>query len=143
MASSNIKPILYSYYRSSCSYRVRIALNLKNIPYIIHPVNLLKGETSTDEHKKLNPKCEVPVLIIGGKTFLQSLPIIEYIDETHQVKPRLLPEDPYQRYQARLISEIIASGIQPLQNLTVLKRVGDEKKGEWAHHFIKVGLDGK
>ncbi|CAF4785983.1 unnamed protein product [Rotaria sp. Silwood1] len=141
MASSNIKPILYSYYRSSCSYRVRIALNLKNIPYIIHPVNLLKGETSTDEHKKLNPKCEVPVLIIGGKTFLQSLPIIEYIDETHQVKPRLLPEDPYQRYQARLISEIIASGIQPLQNLTVLKRVGDEKKGEWAHHFIKVGLD--
>ncbi|CAF1465761.1 unnamed protein product [Rotaria sordida] len=141
MASSHTKPILYSYYRSSCAYRVRIALNLKNIPYIIHPVNLAKGESSTDEHKKLNPKCEVPVLIIDGKKLLQSIPIIEYIDETHKFKPRLLPEDPYRRYQARLIAEIIASGIQPLQNLTVLKRVGEEKKVEWAHDFIKVGLN--
>ncbi|CAF2886816.1 unnamed protein product [Rotaria sp. Silwood2] len=95
----------------------------------------------TDEHKKLNPKCEVPVLIIDGKRLLQSIPIIEYIDETYQIQPRLLPDDPYQRYQvARLISEIIASGIQPLQNLKVLKRVGEDKKTEWAHDFVKAGL---
>ncbi|UJR30708.1 hypothetical protein I4U23_018228 [Adineta vaga] len=156
MTDSTSKPILYSYYRSSCSYRVRIALNLKNIDFTTQAVNLLKNETSSEEHKKLNPKGEVPVLIIDGKTLAQSLPIIEYIDETHSFKPRLLPEDPFKRYQARMISEIIASGIQvflflpisfhsfslkPLQNLSVLKRVGEEKKVAWAHDFIKIGLD--
>ncbi|CAF3030416.1 unnamed protein product [Rotaria sp. Silwood2] len=107
---------------------------------MIHSVNPFKGGTSTDELEKLNPKGEVPVLIIDGKKLLQSIPIIEYIDETRQVEPRLLPEDPYQRYQARLISKIIASSIQPLQKLSVLKRVGEEKNAEWAHDFIKLGL---
>ncbi|CAF1056302.1 unnamed protein product [Adineta ricciae] len=141
MSNAEAKPVLHSYYRSSCSYRVRIALNLKNIDYATHAVNLIKSEQLNDEYKKLNPKGEVPVLFIDGKALAQSLPIIEYIEETRQFKPRLLPEDPFKRYQARMISEIIASGIQPLQNLSVLKRVGDEKKAEWAHHFIKVGLD--
>ncbi|CAF1307002.1 unnamed protein product [Rotaria magnacalcarata] len=141
MTSSDDTPILYSYYRSSCAYRVRIALNLKNIPFMIHPVNLRKGETSTEAHKKLNPKGEVPVLIIDGNKLAQSIPIIEYIDETHPTEPRILPQDPYQRYQARLIAEIIASGIQPLQNLCVLKRVGEDKSAAWAHDFIKLGLD--
>ncbi|CAF1147198.1 unnamed protein product [Adineta steineri] len=141
MTNSQTKPILYSYYRSSCSYRVRIALNLKNISYSQEIVNLLKGENKTETYKKYNPKGEVPALIIDGKTLVQSVPIIEYIDDTHQYKPRLLPEDSYKRYQARMISEIIASGIQPLQNNSVLKRVGEEKKTEWAHDFIKNGLD--
>ncbi|CAM2716824.1 unnamed protein product [Rotaria socialis] len=129
--SAAVKPILYSYYRSSCSYRVRIALNLKNIVYQIQPVDLLKGEASTDEYKRINPKGEIPVLLIDGKRLTQSLPIIEYLDETYKM-PRLLPDNPYQRYQARMISEIIASGIQPLQNISVLKRVGEDKKVEWA-----------
>ncbi|CAF1000100.1 unnamed protein product [Rotaria sordida] len=139
---SHFDPILYSYYRRSCSHRVRIALNLKNIIYQIQPIDLLKGEASTDKYKKINPKGEIPVLLIDGKKLTQSLPIIEYLDETHKT-PRLLPDNPYQRYQARMISEIIASGIQPLQNLSVLKRVGDEKKVEWTRHYIKIGLDGK
>ncbi|CAF1398829.1 unnamed protein product [Rotaria magnacalcarata] len=138
--SAAVKPILYSYYRSSCSYRVRIALNLKNIVYQIQSVDLLKGESSTDEYKKINPKGEIPVLLIDGKRLTQSLPIIEYLDETYKM-PRLLPDNSYQRYQARMISEIIASGIQPMQNISVLKRVGEDKKVDWARHYIKTGLD--
>ncbi|CAF0787127.1 unnamed protein product [Adineta steineri] len=138
--SSSVKPILYSYFRSSCSHRVRIALNLKNIIYEIQPIDLIKGEASTDEYKQINPKGEIPVLIIDGKKLTQSLPIIEYLDEIYKV-PKLLPEKPYQRYQARRISEIIASGIQPLQNISVLKRVGKDKKAEWARYYIKFGLD--
>ncbi|CAF5146800.1 unnamed protein product, partial [Rotaria magnacalcarata] len=82
------------------------------------------------------------VLLIDGKRLTQSLPIIEYLDETYKM-PRLLPDNPYQRYQARMISEIIASGIQPIQNISVLRRVGEDKKVEWARHYIKTGLDGK
>jgi len=137
---SQAKPILYSYYRSSCTYRVRIALNLKNIAYDCRIVNILKGEQFSDDLKKLNPKREVPVLVIGDKILAQSLPIIEYVDETIPSGLKLLPSDSYRRYQTRMISEIICSGIQPLQNTSVMNKIG-ETKAEWAAHFISVGFD--
>ncbi|XP_023958192.2 maleylacetoacetate isomerase isoform X2 [Chrysemys picta bellii] len=110
---SSGKPVLYSYFRSSCSWRVRIALALKGIAYDQEPVNLLKD---------------------GG----QQLAIIQYLEETRP-NPRLLPQDLKKRAQARMISDHIVSGIQPLQNLTFLKQVGGEKL-EWAQRYITCGF---
>ncbi|XP_072819586.1 maleylacetoacetate isomerase isoform X2 [Vicugna pacos] len=109
------KPILYSYFRSSCSWRVRIALALKSIDYEMVTVNLIKD---------------------GG----QQLAIIEYLEETRPT-PRLLPQDPKKRAHVRMISDLIASGIQPLQNLSVLKQVGQEKQLSWAQQVISSGFN--
>lgn len=92
--------ILYSYWRSSCSWRVRIALNMKNISYEIKPINLLKGEQVSPEYKKINPLGEVPALQIGDKVITQSLAILEYLEETYP-DVKLLPKDPVQRALAR------------------------------------------
>uniref|UniRef100_A0A3Q2KU88 maleylacetoacetate isomerase n=1 Tax=Equus caballus TaxID=9796 RepID=A0A3Q2KU88_HORSE len=109
------KPILYSYFRSSCSWRVRIALALKSIDYETIPINLIKD---------------------GG----QQLAIIEYLEETRPT-PRLLPQDPKKRAHVRMISDLIASGIQPLQNLSVLKEVGQENQLTWAQEAINFGFN--
>ncbi|XP_068948398.1 maleylacetoacetate isomerase isoform X3 [Petaurus breviceps papuanus] len=109
------KPILYSYFRSSCSWRVRIALALKGIDYDIIPINLIKD---------------------GG----QQLAIIEYLEETRPTPIRLLPQDPKKRASVRMISDIIASGIQPLQNLSVLKKMGQETQLTWARAVINSGF---
>ncbi|XP_074091749.1 maleylacetoacetate isomerase isoform X3 [Macrotis lagotis] len=109
------KPLLYSYFRSSCSWRVRIALALKGIDYDICPINLSKD---------------------GG----QQLAIIEYLEETRPTPIRLLPEDPKKRASVRMISDLIASGIQPLQNLDVLKKVGQENQLAWAQTVISSGF---
>lgn len=110
------KPILYSYFRSSCSWRVRIALALKGIDYEIVPINLIKdgGQQFTEEFQTLNPMKQVPALKIDGITIVQSLAIMEYLEETRPI-PRLLPQDPQKRAIVRMISDLIASGIQPLQ----------------------------
>ncbi|XP_019374290.1 PREDICTED: maleylacetoacetate isomerase isoform X1 [Gavialis gangeticus] len=141
MASSpSGKPVLYSYFRSSCSWRVRIALALKGITYDQVPVNLLKdgGQQLTAEFQVVNPMQQVPALKIDGITLSQSLAIIEYLEETRP-NPRLLPQDQKKRAQVRMISDHIVSGIQPLQNLAILQRVG-EKKLEWAQHYITNGF---
>uniref|UniRef100_A0A8D2DMX7 maleylacetoacetate isomerase n=1 Tax=Sciurus vulgaris TaxID=55149 RepID=A0A8D2DMX7_SCIVU len=109
------KPILYSYFRSSCSWRVRIALALKGIDYEIIPINLIKD---------------------GG----QQLAIIEYLEETRPTPP-LLPQDPKKRASVRMISDLIASGIQPLQNLSVLKQVEEENQLPVAQKAIISGFD--
>ncbi|XP_025976207.1 maleylacetoacetate isomerase isoform X2 [Dromaius novaehollandiae] len=134
------KPILYSYYRSSCSWRVRIALALKGIAYDQVPVNLLKdgGQQFSAEFKALNPMKQVPALKIDGIILSQSLAIIHYLEETRP-NPRLLPQDPKKRAQVRMISDHIVSGIQPLQNLSILEQMG-EKKMEWAQHYITSGF---
>ncbi|XP_069807064.1 maleylacetoacetate isomerase isoform X1 [Dendropsophus ebraccatus] len=134
------KPLLFSYFRSSCSWRVRIALTLKGIEYEQRPVNLIQagGQQLTDEYRRVNPMQQVPALRIDGVTLSQSLAIIEYLEETRP-QPPLLPRDPIKRGQCRMISDLIASGIQPLQNLGVLQRVGDGKL-EWAQHFISKGF---
>ncbi|XP_068436370.1 maleylacetoacetate isomerase isoform X1 [Clinocottus analis] len=134
------KPVLHGYFRSSCSWRVRIAFALKGIEYDQVPVNLIKdgGQQLTEQYKKLNPMLQVPAVEIDGITLSQSLAVIQYIDETRP-GPRLLPADPQKRAQVRMISDVIASGIQPLQNLYVLQKIGAEK-AQWAQHFIDRGF---
>nr|UOU03305.1 glutathione S-transferase zeta 3 [Brachionus rubens] len=138
------KPVLWNFFRSSASWRVRIALALKGIDYEYKPVNLYTGEQLTDDFSKLNSKQEIPVLEIDGLKLTQSVPIIEYVDETRPQEPKLLPQDPVKRAKARAIAEIINSGIQPYQNTNVLKRlvneIGEEKKNEWLHHYLTKGF---
>lgn len=138
---SSLRPVLYSYFRSSCAYRVRIALAWKNVDYEYKTVNLIKdgGEQNTAEYAKVNPMAQVPALVHKGETFTQSLAIIEYLEETFP-EPRLLPKEPAQRAKARAIAELITSGIQPLQNLNVLLRLDESKRNEWAVHFITKGF---
>uniref|UniRef100_A0A452R873 Maleylacetoacetate isomerase n=1 Tax=Ursus americanus TaxID=9643 RepID=A0A452R873_URSAM len=138
------QPILYSYFRSSCSWRVRIALALKSIDYETIPINLIKdgGQQFSEEFQALNPMKQVPALKIDGITIAQSLAIIEYLEETRPT-PRLLPQDPKKRAQVRMISDVITSGIQPLQNLSVLKQVGQENQLTWAQKAIRSGFNGE
>lgn len=136
------KPILYSYFRSSCSWRVRIALALKSIDYETVPINLVKdgGQQFSEEFQALNPMKQVPALKIDGIIIGQSLAIIEYLEETRPT-PRLLPQDPKQRGLVRMISNLISSGIQPLQNLSVLEQVGQENRLTWAQKAISSGFN--
>ncbi|XP_006087011.1 maleylacetoacetate isomerase isoform X1 [Myotis lucifugus] len=136
------KPILYSYFRSSCSWRVRIALALKSIDYETVPINLIKdgGQQFSKEFQALNPMKQVPALKIDGITIGQSLAIIEYLEETRPT-PRLLPQDPKKRVLVRMISDLIAGGIQPLQNLSILKQVGQENQLAWAQKAISSGFN--
>ncbi|XP_058811344.1 probable maleylacetoacetate isomerase 2 [Topomyia yanbarensis] len=132
------KPILYSFYRSSCAWRVRAALNLKEIAYDIRPVSL-SGEQDGNEFRQVNPMGRVPALLIDGHTIIESIAILHYLEETRPQHP-LLPQDPLKRAKVREIVEIITSGIQPLQNNGVLDRVGSEKQQEWAQHWINRGF---
>ncbi|ACC69500.1 maleylacetoacetate isomerase [Paraburkholderia phymatum] len=138
---------LYSYFRSSASYRVRIALNLKNLPYEYVPVHLLRdgGEQFKPEYRKLNHDAIVPTLVDNGHVITQSLAIIEYLEETHP-EPALLPSKPADRAYVRSIVQQLACEIHPLNNLRVLKYlkrtvgVSDEVKDAWYHHWISSGF---
>ncbi|BFZ07167.1 hypothetical protein BsWGS_10206 [Bradybaena similaris] len=130
--------VLYSYFRSSASWRVRIALALKGIKYEYRAVNLLKGEQFNDEYKKLNPMGQIPTLLIDGHCLTQSLPIIEYLDEKYP-EHALLPKDSFGKAQVRALAEIINSGIQPLQNPRITKQIGDAHP-DWAKHHIEYGF---
>jgi len=138
---ANVKPKLFSYWRSSCSWRVRIALALKGVEFETEAVHLVKdgGQQHAEEFKTKNPMAQIPVLVYEGVPLSQSLAIIEFLEEKHP-KPALLPSDAVDRARARAIAETIASGIQPLQNLSVLQKIGSEKKMSWAHDVIESGL---
>ncbi|KAG0057636.1 Glutathione S-transferase zeta-1 [Gryganskiella cystojenkinii] len=135
------KDILYTYFRSSCSWRVRIALNLKKIDYDLRPINLVKGEQKTVEYKKIQPFGFVPAFIDHktGQTLIQSVAILEFLEETNTAFP-LLPKDPIGRATVRALVDAVAMDIQPPTNLRILTYVGDEKKAEWAKHFMAEGF---
>ncbi|XP_021353595.1 maleylacetoacetate isomerase-like [Mizuhopecten yessoensis] len=135
------KPVLYTYFRSSCSWRVRIALAWKGIEYESRFVNLVKdgGQQKKDEYAAINPMQQVPALVMNESTMTQSVAMLEYLEEVHPEKP-LLPVDPLERVKVREIVSVISGGIQPLQNLSVLKKIGDEGKMEWGKFWIDKGF---
>jgi maleylacetoacetate isomerase len=139
---------LYSYFRSSASYRVRIALNLKGLAYDTVPVHLLKdgGEQFSSDYRKLNADALVPSLTLAeGEVLTQSLAIIEYLDEVHP-KPALLPPQPKDRAWVRGLALSIACDIHPIDNLRVLRYlqnemgVSEENKNRWYRHWVEQGL---
>jgi maleylpyruvate isomerase len=140
---------LYSYFRSSAAYRVRIALNLKGLAYETVPVHLLKdgGQQYSDAYSAINPTHLVPALVDGDLAIGQSLAILEYIEETHP-QPPLLPPDAAGRARVRAIAQNIACDIHPLNNLRVLKYLknqlgqDDDARNAWYAHWIAVGLEG-
>lgn len=136
---------LYSYWRSSASYRVRIALEVKGIQYEYVPINLVKGEQQSAEYIAMNPSGLVPALVVanGCDSFVltQSLAMIEYLDEKHPEGPPLLPSDPFLRAKAREIAYAIACDIHPRQNLRVLREISDEtQRAQAAKQVIREGL---
>ena len=136
---------LYSYYRSSAAYRVRIALNLKNIEYQQETVNLLTAEEQMDEYARINPQKLVPVLEHGDQRFYQSMAILEYLEEIY-AEPALLPADAKLRAWVRALANIIACDIHPLNNLRVqlyLKQefsADDEALHSWMTHWMHEGF---
>jgi len=138
---------LYSYFRSSAAYRVRIALNLKGLSYEYLGVHLLKngGEQLSDTYRDVNPTALVPTLIDGDVSLGQSMAIIEYLDETHP-EPALLPADPVGRARVRAIAQTIACDTHPLNNLRVLKylkrelNIDDDGRNAWYRHWVGLGL---
>jgi maleylacetoacetate isomerase len=136
---------LYSAARSSASFRVRIALNLKGLPYEYAPVDLVRGGQFEDGFRGLNPAGLVPVLEHDGEVLTQSLAIIEYLDEKYP-QPPLLPHEPRDRAYVRGIALAIACEIHPLNNLRVLRYLvrqlglGEEAKNAWYRHWVEQGL---
>lgn len=138
---------LYDYHRSSASFRVRIALNLKGLSYEKISIHLLNqgGEQFTLEYRTINPQSFVPSLQDEDKIITQSLAIIEYLNELHP-EPPLLPTDPYQKALTRSFALAIAADIHPLNNLRVLKYlkheldISDEQKTAWYQHWITAGF---
>jgi maleylacetoacetate isomerase len=140
---------LYSFFRSSAAYRVRIALNLKGLAYDTVPVHLVKdgGHNRRPEFRAVNPQMRVPALVTPtGDVLIQSLAIIEYLDETHP-EPPLLPKDSIARAQARALAEIVACDIHPLNNIGPLRYLKRELHQEqaaidaWYHHWVLAGFE--
>jgi maleylpyruvate isomerase len=138
---------LYSYFRSSAAYRVRIALNLKGLDYEYAPVHLLRdgGQQLKPEYRALNPDGIVPTLVDGDEVLNQSLAIIEYLEETHP-EPPLLPRAPTDRAFVRAIALQVACEIHPLDNLRVLKylkhqvKTPEDVKDAWYAHWVEMGF---
>lgn len=146
---------LHGYYRSSCSYRVRIVMAQKSIPYTYVPVHLVKdgGEQFKDAYVQHNPMSEVPSLEIvdaSNETIVsigQSMAIVEFLEEQFP-EPAMLPKDPIQRARVRQLAETINTSIQPIQNLRVMRRIMEQFEVErdvavaWNHYWIDRGFQG-
>lgn len=137
--------ILHGYFRSSASYRVRLALSLKGLEYETVSHHLRKNEQRAPEYLALNPQGFVPVLVVGNTVLTQSLAICEYLEETHP-EPALLPVDPIARAKVRAAAQLIACDIHPVQNLKVLARLRargwtSDAVTAWARDVIEEGLD--
>jgi maleylacetoacetate isomerase len=140
---------LYSYFRSSAAYRLRIALDLKGLAYSITSIHLTKdgGQQHSPDYRAINPQMRVPALALSAdETLLQSLAIIEYLDEVAP-DPRLLPTDALQRAHVRAVAQIIACDIHPLNNTSALNylrrtlHADDHAVNAWYAHWVRVGFD--
>ncbi|RWC48186.1 MAG: maleylacetoacetate isomerase [Mesorhizobium sp.] len=138
--------VLHNYYRSSTSYRVRIALEMKGLSYDYVPHHLRHGEHLEPAYLAVNPQGLVPALILGDGTLLtQSLAIIEFLDETNP-EPPLLPKNPAGRGRVRMLAQMIACDIHPVNNLRVLTSLrtlfgaGDEDIANWFRHWVNEGF---
>lgn len=140
---------LYSYFRSSAAYRTRIALNLKGLAYETTSIHLVKdgGHNKRPDFRAINPQMRVPVLVTpGGDILIQSLAIIEYLEETHP-EPALLPKDPVARAKVRALAELIACDIHPLNNIGPLRYLKNEMGQDqsaidaWYHHWVIAGFE--
>jgi maleylacetoacetate isomerase len=144
------RPVLYDYWRSSASYRLRVALNLKGIAYDVVPVSLIDGMHKTAEHLARNPQGFVPTLEIDGATLTQSLAILQYLD-TRDPEPRLFPSEPLRRARVEAVAHAVAMDIHPVCNLSVANTAVDWVGGDdatrtatrlaWMQKFIARGLD--
>ncbi len=137
---------LYNYFRSSASYRVRIALALKRLDYEYKPVHLVQNEQFNESYAAVSASRLVPTLVDGDQVITQSLAIVEYLDETHP-EPPLLPKDPAGRARVRALAYDIACEIHPLDNLRVLRylvrdmKLSEDDKNRWYRHWVETGLE--
>lgn len=140
---------LYSYWRSSAAYRVRIGLNLKGLPCEIIPVHLVRNggeQHASDYVQSMNPQHLVPTLEVDGNALRQSLAILEFLDEI-QPAPALLPDDPLGRQRVRALAQLVACDIHPLNNLRVMQYLGadvgadDAVRNRWTLHWMRLGFD--
>jgi maleylacetoacetate isomerase/maleylpyruvate isomerase len=137
---------LYNYFRSSASYRVRIALALKGLAYDYMPVHLTRNEQFKESYAAVSASRLVPLLKDGDAVLTQSLAIIEYLDETHP-RPALLPADALGRARVRALAYDIACEIHPLNNLRVLRylvhdlKLSEDDKNRWYRHWVETGLE--
>ena len=137
---------LYSYWRSSACYRVRIALNLKQLPYETIAVHLAKGEQHADGFQEVNPQELIPVLMHGGRMLRQSLAIIDYLDENFDTNRPLMPSVARERQRVRAIAQMIACDIHPLNNLRVQQylekefKASEKQREAWTRHWIEEGF---
>jgi maleylacetoacetate isomerase len=140
---------LYTYFRSSAAFRLRIALNLKGLAYEMESVHLVKdgGHNRRPEFRAINPQMRIPTLITdAGETLIQSLAIIEYLDETHP-QPPFLPKDPIARAKVRALADLIACDIHPLNNTSPLRylknSMGQQQSAidAWYHHWVLEGFE--
>ena len=137
---------LFNYYRSSASYRVRIALAIKGLEYDYKPVHLAKNEQFTESYAAVSAARLVPLLRDGETMVTQSMAIMEYLEETHP-EPALLPRDPGGRARVRALALDIACEIHPLNNLRVLRyltrdlKLSEDDKNRWYRHWVETGLE--
>ena len=137
---------LYNYFRSSASYRVRIALALKGLDYDYRAVHLVKNEQFNESYAAVSASRLVPTLVDGDLVLTQSLAIIEYLDETHP-EPALLPKGAAERARVRALAYDIACEIHPLNNLRVLRylvhdlKLSEDDKNRWYRHWVETGLE--
>ncbi len=138
---------LYSYWRSSAAFRVRIALNFKGLEHEIVPVDIKPGvaEHQTEAYRAINPQMRVPAMEMGGQVVAQSMAMLEWLEETHP-EPALLPQDPVKRARARAFADTIACDVHPLNNLSVLTTLrqdfdaSDAQLSDWYGKWIQLGF---
>lgn len=139
------EPILHDYFRSSASYRVRIALNLKGVDYRAVPTSLLVGDQRSDAYLSLNPQGFVPALEVDGLVLTQSFAIIDWLDHSF-ADPPLIPDEPVARASALAMAMLIGCDIHPLNNLRVLKYLTsdlglrEEIRDRWYRHWVSEGF---